>query len=101
MLSRKIELLARTLQHPTTTKYQAESAGQSLLGIAREVSKLEQLVPEELLVPEGDAAPVPEAKDDTVEWLRQRYSKEELKDAYLEEHDHDRKWIPVRNNKVT
>jgi hypothetical protein len=93
-LSRKIELLARALMQPTATKYQAESAGQSLLELAKEVKEMEQPAPGEEFVP------VPENTEAAMEWLEQRYSEEELKNAFIEEHDHARKWIPVRKNKV-
>lgn len=100
MLARKIELLARTLQHPDTTKYQAEAAGKSLLELSRQVGRLEELVPEGLPDLEVESAPIQTAQDCAMEWLKERYSEEELEDVFVEEHDHDHKWRPVRK-KVT
>lgn len=102
MLARKIELLARTLMQPDTTKCQAESAGQSLLELAKEVGKLQQHIDGRLQEMDAEAGlrdevtPVPEVKDDTTSWLNSRYTEEELEGVYLEEHDHAHKWLPVR-----
>lgn len=102
MIARKLELHAHALMRPETSKYQTEAAGQSLLELAKEVGKLEQTVPvEEEAVDDGagiwdDFTPVLDVKDEATEWLKRHYTEEELKDVYLNEHDHARKWLPVR-----